>query len=134
MASNTVVEQRPQAITSSPQQQSSLYSSSINVNNGPALNNVYPSAPLQSTSATNTPTSSQSNSGNNHTITALDGHNEPAVEARRLKGKCKVNNKIFKFSLDSGCDLTTISAKVAEEAGVEYMDEHKYMPKLADGL
>ena len=88
----------------------------------------------QSSSTTNTPTSSQTSSGNNHTITALDGHKEPAIEARRLKGKCKVNDKIFNFSLDSGCDLTTISAKVAEEAVVEYLDGNKYMPQLADGF
>jgi hypothetical protein len=55
MASSIVTEQRTQTITGSPQQQSSMYSSSINVDNGPALNNVYPSAPPQSSSATNTP-------------------------------------------------------------------------------
>ena len=93
------------------QRQSSIYSSGINLRNGPAMNNV-----ATSSTSSNTVTTTQSNSGNNHTIT--NGQSEPMVEARRIIGKCEINDRLFKFSLDSGCDLTTISEKVAAEAKV----------------
>jgi len=109
------------------QQQQSLYSSGININTGgPALNN------RATTAAATVLNNGGRNQGSNNTITAIDKDMGPEVEERRLIGKCKINDKLFTCVLDTGCDLTTIGARVAIETDAELV-EWTYRPQLADG-
>ena len=70
------------------------------------------------------------NHGQNHVLAANE--TEPWTDARRIKGKCEINDKIYSCVLDSGCDISTISERVAMESDVEVIDQI-YEPKVADG-
>ncbi len=106
----------------SPQQQQSLYSAGINVNNGRA-----PTHNGQQQQPSNAPLN---NHGQNHVLAANE--TEPWTDARRIKGKCEINDKMYSCVLDSGCDISTISERVAIESDVEVIDQI-YEPKVADG-
>jgi hypothetical protein len=109
----------------SPQQQQSLYSAGINVHNGGQTVN---SGQLQPTAQFIDTTTKHL--GQNFFLAANES--EPWTDARRIKGKCEINGKLYNCILDTGCDISTISERVAIESEVEIIDQI-YEPKIADG-
>ena len=52
---------------------------------------------------------------------------------RRFRGICTINDYEVEFSLDTMCDITTISEDLAKRVGAQYSDNRTYETTLADG-